>query len=252
MRVSTGKSLRLRHFDCGVNTIGRDRMKLPRRTISASGRGRCRAAGRVAHREGAEPIRRGRCASSSALPPAARVDIFARLMGQWLSERLGQPFIVENRPGAGSNIATEAVVQAPAGRLHAPPGQCGERNQRDALREAQFQFHPRHRAGRGHHPRAPSSWRYIHRFRPRRCPSSSPMPKPIRARSTWRRPAIGAPSHVAGELFKMMAGVNMVHVPYRGAAPALTDLLGGQVQVYFDPMPRRSSTSGPASCARWR
>ena len=57
---------------------------------------------------------------------------------------------------------------------------------------------------------------------------------------------------MAGELFKMMAGVDMAHVPYRGAAPALTDLLGGQVQVMFDPMPARSSTSGPASCARWR
>ena len=79
------------------------------------------------------------------------------------------------------------------------------------------------------------------------------MPRPIRARSTWRRPATGRAPHVAGELFKMMAGVDMVHVPYRGAAPALTDLLGGQVQVMFDPpWPRRSSTSGPASCARWR
>ena len=63
------------------------------------------------------------------------------------------------------------------------------------------------------------------------------MPRPIRARSTWRRPASAAASHVAGELFKMMAGVDMVHVPYRGAAPALTDLLGGQVQVMFDTMP---------------
>ena len=63
------------------------------------------------------------------------------------------------------------------------------------------------------------------------------MPRPIRARSTWRRPATGAAAHVAGELFKMMTGVDMVHVPYRGAAPALTDLLGGQVQVMFGTMP---------------
>ena len=60
-------------------------------------------------------------------------DIIARLMGQWLSERLGQQFVIENRPGAGSNIATEAVVNAPAGRLYAPPGRSGEHNQRDAL-----------------------------------------------------------------------------------------------------------------------
>ena len=63
------------------------------------------------------------------------------------------------------------------------------------------------------------------------------MPRPIRARSTWRRPASEAAAHVAGELFKMMTGVDMVHVPYRGAAPALTDLLGGQVQVMFGTMP---------------
>ena len=62
----------------------------------------------------------------------------------------------------------------------------------------------------------------------------------------------GTPHHVSGELFKMMAGVNMVHVPYRGAEPALTDLLAGQVQVMFDTLRPRSSTSGRASCARWR
>ena len=75
------------------------------------------------------------------------------------------------------------------GRLHAPPGRTGERDQRDALRQAQFQFHPRHRAGCEHCPRARTSWWSIHRSRPRRFPSSSPMPRPIRARSTWRRPA---------------------------------------------------------------
>ena len=79
------------------------------------------------------------------------------------------------------------------------------------------------------------------------------MPRPIRARSTWRRPATVRTRHVAGELFKMMTGVDMVHVPYRGAAPAMTDLLGGQVQVMFDrAVLVASSTSGPASCVRWR
>ena len=88
-------------------------MKLPRRTISASGRGRCRAAGRVAHREGAS-LSDAAGAHHRWLSAGGATDIIARLMGQWLSERLGQPFIIENRPGAGSNIATEAVVRAPA------------------------------------------------------------------------------------------------------------------------------------------
>ena len=81
-------------------------------------------------------------------PPGSGPDIEARLIGQWLSERLGQPFIVENRPGAASNLATEAVVHAPPRRLHAPPGRVREREQCHTLRQAQFQFHPRHRAGR--------------------------------------------------------------------------------------------------------
>ena len=120
-------------------------------TISASGSGRCRAAGRLADREGASLSVAAGAHRSSALRAGSAADIVARLIGQWLSERLGQPFVIENRPGAGSNIATEAVVQCAAGRLHAPAGGVDERDQCDALREAQFQFHPRHRAGRGHH-----------------------------------------------------------------------------------------------------
>ena len=133
-------------------------MKLPRRTISASGRGRCRAAGRLALRLGASLSVAAGAHHRWLCPRAARLDILARLMGQWLSERLGQPFIIENRPGAGSNIATEAVVRAPADGYTLLLVGTVERDQRDALREAQFQFHPRHRAGRGHHPRRPSSW----------------------------------------------------------------------------------------------
>jgi len=80
-------------------------------------------------------------------------DLIARVMGQWLSERLGQPFVIENRPGGSGNIGTEAVVRAPADGIHAPPVQHSKRDQRGALRQAQFQFCPRYRAGREHHPR---------------------------------------------------------------------------------------------------
>ena len=103
---------------------------------------------------GARPIRRGRCASSSAFAAGGAADIVARLIGQWLSERLGQPFVIENRPGAGSNIATEVVVRAPPDGYTLLLVTSCERDQRDALRQAQFQFHPRHRAGREHHARA--------------------------------------------------------------------------------------------------
>ena len=227
-------------------------MKLPRRNFLhlAAGAAALPAVSRIAWAQ-AYPTRPVRIIVG--FPAGGAPDIIARLMGQWLSERLGQQFVIENRPGAGSNIATEAVVRAPPDGYTLLLVSRDRRNQRDALRQAQFQFHPRHRAGREHHPRDPTSWWSIHRFRPRPFPSSSPMPRRIRARSTWRRPAPGAARTCRGELFKMMAGVDMVHVPYRGDAPALTDLLGGQVQVAFDPIAyRRSSTSKPASCVRWR
>ena len=86
-------------------------------------------------------------------PAGGATDIIARLIGQWLSERLGQQFIIENRPGAGSNIATEAVVRAPPDGYTLLLVGRDERDQCDALRQAQFQFHPRHRAGREHHSR---------------------------------------------------------------------------------------------------
>ena len=212
-------------------------MKLPHRRQFlhlAAGAAALPAVSRVARAQ-AYPTRPVRIIVAFAAGGAA--DIIARLMGQWLSERLGQPFIIENRPGAGTNIATEAVVRAPADGYTLLMVSRDTRDQRDALRQAQFQFHSRHRAGRRHY-----------------CPAQRHGGEPIgsgqdssgvhrlrQGQSGQAQHGVGwhreSPAHVSGELFKMMAGINMVHVPYRGAAPALTDLIAGQVQVYFGPMP---------------
>ena len=165
------------------------------------------------------------------------LDIVARLMAQWLSERLGQQFVVENRPGAGGNIATEAVVNAPPDGYTLLMVSAVEHRQRDALRASSISTSSATSRRSPASCARPTSWWSTRRFPPRRFRSSSPMPRPIPARSTMASAGNGTSQHVAGELFKMMTGVDMVHVPYRGAAPALTDLFGGQVQVMFGTTP---------------
>jgi tripartite-type tricarboxylate transporter receptor subunit TctC len=159
-------------------------------------------------------------------------DILARLIGQWLSERLGQQFVVENRPGAGSNIATEAVVRAP------PDGYTllliGSPNAINATLYDNLNFNfvrdiePIASLIRGAlvmvvHPSVPAVT----------LPEFIAYAKANPGKLTYGSGGVGGITHITPELFKMMAGVNMVHVPYRGVAPALTDLLGGQVQVLF-------------------
>jgi tripartite-type tricarboxylate transporter receptor subunit TctC len=159
-------------------------------------------------------------------------DILARLIGQWLSERLGQPFIIENKPGAGSNIATDVVVRAsPDGyTLHlvsaanAINATLYEKLSFDFIRDIAPV------AGIG---RVPNVMVVNPSFPARTVPEFIAYAKANPGKVTMASAGIGSPQHVGGELFKMMAGVNMVHVPYRGGAPALTDLIGGQVQVYF-------------------
>ncbi|HEY8000045.1 MAG TPA: tripartite tricarboxylate transporter substrate binding protein, partial [Pseudolabrys sp.] len=159
-------------------------------------------------------------------------DILARLIGQWLSELLGQPFVIENRPGAGSNIATEAVVRA------SPDGYTllliGSPNAINATLYDKPNFNfirdiaPVASLIRGAlvmvvHPSVPAT----------ALPEFIAYAKTNPGKLSYGSGGVGGITHITAELFKMMAGVNMVHVPYRGIAPALTDLLGGQVQALF-------------------
>src|SRR5712672_1195669 len=165
-------------------------------------------------------------------PPGGGADISARLIGQWLSERLGQPFIIDNRPGAGTNIGTEAVVRA------SPDGYTlllvNAANAINATLYDKLSFNfIRDIAPVDGIMRVPSVM-VVHPSLPAKSvPELIAYAKANPGKLSMASGGIGSGSHVAGELFKMMAGVNMVHVPYRGVAPALTDLLGGQVQVMF-------------------
>ena len=227
-------------------------MKLPRRTISASGRGRCRAPGRVADREGASLS--GAAGAHHRRTCRRQRGRHCRAPDGSMAVGAARPAIHHREPARrGRQHRDRSGRAGAAGRPHAAPGQCARtpstRRSTTSSISISFATSRRSRAFSA----CPRSWRSIHRFRSKRFPSSSPMPRPIRARSTWLRRAMGSVHHVAGELFKFMTGVDMVHVPYRGTTPALTDLLGrpsaGDVRSLRR---RRLRTSGPASCARWR
>jgi tripartite-type tricarboxylate transporter receptor subunit TctC len=162
-------------------------------------------------------------------------DFGARLIGQWLSERLAQPFIIENRPGAGSNIAADAVVHAPADGYTLLLVSSANASNATLYDKLNFNFL------RDVSPVA-GIFRVPNVVEVHPSVASSTVPEFIAytkanpAKLSMASAGIGTTSHLAGELFKMMTGVNLVHVPYRGSAPALTDLLGGQVQVLFDPV----------------
>jgi tripartite-type tricarboxylate transporter receptor subunit TctC len=161
-------------------------------------------------------------------------DIVARLLGQWLSERLGQPFVIENRPGAGSNIGTEAVVRAPADGytllLVILPANAINATLYDKLN---FNF-IRDIAPIAGLTRDPNVMEVNPSVPVKSVAEFIAYAKANPAKINMASSGIGSAQHVAGELFKTMTGVQMNHVPYRGAAPALTDLLAGQVHVYFD------------------
>jgi len=168
--------------------------------------------------------------------PGGGSDIFARLIGQWLSERLGQPFVIDNRPGAGSNIGTEAVVNAhPDGYTLLLVNAANAINAtlydrlnfdfaRDIVPVAGLIRVPNVVVVNPSVPAKTISELIAY---------TKANPDKINMGSA----GTGSTPHVAGELFKMMTGARMAHVPYRGVAPALTDLLGGQIQVIFATMP---------------
>jgi len=170
------------------------------------------------------------------VPPGGALDILARLMGQWLSDRLKQTFVIENRPGGGTNIGVEAVVRAPADgyTLLLVPGSVS----------ANATLYPK------------LNFNFLRDIVPIAMISSLPLvmlvnnavpAKTVPEFIAWAKAnpgkvsfasgGTGSTSHLAVELFKLETGTEMVHVPYRGGAPAVTDLIGGQVQLYVSPLP---------------
>jgi tripartite-type tricarboxylate transporter receptor subunit TctC len=206
-------------------------MKLPRRNFLhlVAGGAALPAVSRLAWAQ-AYPSRPVRIIAPTA--PGGAPDILARLIGPWLSERLGQQFVVENRPGGGSNIGTEAVVRAsPDGYTLLVVSSANTINAtlydklnfvflRDIAPVAGIISLPFVMVA---NPSVPA----------KTVPEFTAYAKANPGKISVGSPGIGTPGHVAGELFKMMAGVEMIHVPYRGGGAVLSDLLGGQVQVLF-------------------
>jgi tripartite-type tricarboxylate transporter receptor subunit TctC len=208
-------------------------MKLPRRKFFhlIAGAAALPAVARIARAQ-AYPTRSVRIVVG--FPAGGGGDIVARLLGQWVSERLGQPFVIENRPGASSNIGTETVVRAPPDgyallMVILPPNAINGMLYdnlnfnfiRDIATVANVMSVPQ---VLDVNPSVPA----------KTVPEFIAYAKANPGKLNMGSGGIGTSQHLAGELFKMMAGVNLVHVPYRGGAPAIADLLGGQVQVMFD------------------
>jgi tripartite-type tricarboxylate transporter receptor subunit TctC len=212
-------------------------MKLPRRKFLhlAAGAAAFPALSRVARAQSypARPVR-----IIVPFAPGGPNDLFARLMGQWLSERLGQSFVIDNRTGAGGNIGTEAALKAAPdgytllqiGPSHAINATLYDKLNFEFLRDiapiASTVMQPQVMVV---HPSVPA----------RSVPEFIAYAKANPERVNMASAGLGTGPHLTGELFKMMTGITLVHVPYRGAGPAVADLLGGRVQVAF---------VGPASC----
>ena len=214
-------------------------MKLPRRTFLnlLAGAAALPGVSRIAGAE-AYPSRPVRIVVP--VPPGGALDIIARLIGQWLSDHLGQTFVIENRPGAGTNLGVEAVARAPA------DGYTLLLIPQSVTTNATLYQH--------------LNFDFIRDIVPIAMISSLPLVMEVSLSNpaktvpdfiAWVKAnpgkvsmasgGTGSASHIGGEFFKMTTGIDMLHVPYRGGAPAITDLMGGQVQVYFSPLPESIS-----------
>jgi tripartite-type tricarboxylate transporter receptor subunit TctC len=168
--------------------------------------------------------------------PSSSSDIAARVVGQWLSEHLGQPFVIDDRPGAGGNIGTEVVAHS------APDGYTLLLvNSQNAINATLYK-HLNYDFTRDIGPiagiyRVPLVMEVTSSFPAKTIPEFIAYAKANPRKVNMASPGVGSPQHLSGELFKYLAGVDLVHVPYRGTAPAMTDLLAGQVQVTFDVAP---------------
>jgi tripartite-type tricarboxylate transporter receptor subunit TctC len=168
--------------------------------------------------------------------PGGTTDLTARLIGQWLSERLGQQFVIENRTGAATNVATEAVVRAPADGYTLLLVTASNAINATLYDKLNFNF-IRDIAPVAGIIRYPLVMQVNPAFPAKTVPEFISHVKSHPRKISYGSGGIGTSIHVASELFKMMAGVEMIHVPYRGGAPAMTDLMAGQVHVVFNPVP---------------
>jgi len=169
-------------------------------------------------------------------PAGGTTDILARLIGQWLSEHLGQQFIIENRPGAGNNIGTEAVINSPPDGYTVLLVNPANGINASLYQKLNFNF-IRDIAPVGGLTRVPNVMEVNPAVPAKTVQELIDYAKVNPAKVNLASSGNGTSVHLSGELFKMMTGLELLHVPYRGSAPALTDLLSGQVQLMFDNMP---------------
>jgi len=210
-------------------------LKIPRREFLhlATSTAALTAASRIADAQ-AYPTRPVRIVVGYAA--GGGTDIVARLMGQWLSERLGQQFVIENRTGAATNIGTEAVARAPADGYTLLLVHTANAINATLYEKLSFNF-IRDITPVAGIIRVPSVMVVNPSLPAKTVPEFIAYAKANPGKINMGSGGAGGPDHMSGELFKTMTGVNMIHVPYRGLSPALSDLLGGQVQVIFSSLP---------------